>query len=366
MEEKTVIDHSTLHLMEQLTQAHGISGDEKAVSRLLKSAYEGYCDEIIYDQLGSIFALKRSKNPNAKTLMLAGHMDEVGFIVNAITDNGLLGLAPIGGWWSQTLLGHRVIVKSSAGTPIKGTIASIPPHLLSDADRKAPMEIKHMRVDVGATDKAEIAAMGIHMGSPVVLDGPFEVLANGQRLLAKAWDNRYGCILGVELLRELRDIELDVHLAVGATVQEEVGTRGAQTATYALKPDAAIVFDCSPANDTSGDKDAFGQLGKGPLVRFIDANFLPHRGFLNHYIDVMEQHQIPYQYYQSMGGTDAGAIHKAFDGVMTLTACICARNIHTNSSLIDVQDYLHAKKAMLALIPTLTSKTISDLQIVIQ
>ena len=238
-----MIEQSTLTLMEQLTQAHGISGDEKSVSRLLKAAYEGYCDEVVYDQLGSIFAIKRSKNPNAKTLMLAGHMDEVGFVVNAMTDNGMLGLAPIGGWWSQTLLGQRVIVKAKTGTLIKGTIASIPPHLLSDADRKAPMEIKNMRVDVGALDKAELLAMGIQMGSPVVLDGPFEVLGNGQRLLAKAWDNRYGCILGVELLHALRDVELDVHLAVGATVQEEVGTRGAQTATYAIKPDAAIVFD---------------------------------------------------------------------------------------------------------------------------
>ena len=361
-----MIEQSTLTLMEQLTQAHGISGDEKSVSRLLKAAYEGYCDEIVYDQLGSIFAIKRSKNPNAKTLMLAGHMDEVGFVVNAMTDNGMLGLAPIGGWWSQTLLGHRVLVKAKSGALIKGTIASIPPHLLSEADRKAPMEIKNMRVDVGATDKAGLLAMGIQMGSPVVLDGPFEVIGNGQRLLAKAWDNRYGCILGVELLYALKDVELDVHLAVGATVQEEVGTRGAQTATYAIKPDAAIVFDCSPANDTSGDKEAFGQLGKGPLIRFIDANFLPHRGFINHYVDVLEAHHIPYQYYQSMGGTDAGAIHKSLDGVMTLTACICARNIHTNSSLIDASDYENAKKAMLALIPTLTSKTISDLQIVIQ
>ncbi len=356
----------TLELMKSLTQAHGISGDEKAVSRLLKGYYEGYCDELVYDQLGSIFAIKRSKNPQAKTLMLAGHMDEVGFIVNAISENGLLGLAPIGGWWSQTLLGQRVIVKAKDGTLIKGTIASIPPHLLTDAERKAPMEIKNMRVDVGATDKAGILAMGIHMGSPVVLDGPFEVLANGKRLLAKAWDNRYGCILGVELLRALKDVDLDVHLAVGATVQEEVGTRGAQTATYKIKPDAAIVFDCSPANDISGDKDAFGHLGQGPLIRFIDANYLPHRGFINYYTDVLDHAKIPYQYYQSLGGTDAGAIHKSLEGVLTLTACICARNIHTNSSIIDTEDYENAKKAMLALIPTLTSKTIADLQIVIQ
>lgn len=356
----------TLALMEELTQAFGIPGDEKDVSRILKKHYEPLSDEIVYDNLGSIFALKKSKNPNAKTLMIAGHMDEVGFIVQSINAQGCLTLAPVGGWWNQTLLGQRVLVKTDSGKIIKGTIGSIPPHLLTDKERSAPMEIKNMLVDVGQTTKAETEALGIKPGSPVILDGPFEILENGKRLLAKAWDNRYGCIMGVEILRALKDVELDVNLAVGASVQEEVGLRGAQTATYKIHPDAAIVFDCSPANDATGDKESFGKLGNGPLVRFIDANYLPHRGFIDHYTDLLEAHQIPYQYYQSLGGTDAGAIHKSFEGVMTLTMCICARNIHTNSSIIDVSDYENARKAALAMIGSLTSKTIEDLKKVIQ
>jgi len=356
----------TLALMEELTQAFGIPGDEKEVSRILKKHYETLADEIIYDNLGSIFAVKKSKNPHAKTVMIAGHMDEVGFIVNRINDQGCLGLVPMGGWWNQTLLGQRVAVKTKNGTKIKGTIGSIPPHLLTEKERNAPMEIKNMLVDIGQTSKAEAQALGIVMGSPVILEGPFEILENGKRLLSKAWDNRYGCIMGIELLQAVKDIDLDVHLVVGATVQEEVGIRGAQTSTHKINPDAAIVFDCSPANDASGDKDSFGQLGKGPLVRFIDANYLPHRGFINHYVDVLEANAIPYQYYQSLGGTDAGAIHKNMEGVMTLTMCICARNIHTNSSIIDVSDYENARKAALAMIKTLTSKTIEDLKKVIQ
>ena len=360
------LSKETLSLMEELTQAFGIPGDEKEVSRILKKYYETLADEIIYDNLGSIFAIKKSKNLDAKTVMIAGHMDEVGFIVNKINEKGSLSLVPLGGWWNQTLLGQRVLVKTKSGQKIKGTIGSIPPHLLTEKERSAPMDIKNMLVDIGQTTKEEAEALGITMGSPVILEGPFEILEGGKRLLAKAWDNRYGCIMGIELLQALKDIDLDVNLAVGASVQEEVGIRGAQTATYLINPDAAIVFDCSPANDASADKDSFGQLGKGPLVRFIDANYLPHRGFINHYTDLLEANGIPYQYYQSLGGTDAGAIHKSFEGVMTVTMCICARNIHTNSSIIDVSDYENARKAALAMVKSLTSNTIEELKKVIQ
>jgi len=357
-----MLNQETLELMREMTQAMGISGDEKEVSQLLRKAYEPYADEIIYDNLGSIFAVKKSKNPEAKTLMLAGHMDEVGFIVKSVNEKGALAVAPIGGWWSQTLLGQRVLVKTRNGIKLKGTIGSIPPHLLTDKDREKPMEIKNMLVDIGCTTKNEADALGVFPGCSLVLDGPFETLNDGRRLLAKAWDNRYGCIMGVEVLKAFKDTELDVNLVVGATVQEEVGIRGAQTASYLVKPDAAIVFDCSPANDASGDKEAFGQLGNGPLVRFVDANYLPHRGFLYHYVDLLEKNGLPYQYYQSMGGTDAGAIHKQYEGIMTLTMCICARNIHTNSSIIDTQDYETARTAVIKMIESLNSVTIEALK----
>jgi len=352
----------TLDLMKKLTQAMGISGDEKEVSQLLQVAYAPYADELIFDNLGSVFALKKSKNPQALTVMVAGHMDEVGFIVNSINEKGSLGISPVGGWWSQVLLSQRVIVKTRDNKKIKGTIGSIPPHLLSEKDRNAPIEIKHMLVDIGCSSKAEVEALNIGMGCSMIIDGPFEVLQNGQRLMSKAWDNRYGCILGVELLKALKDIELDVHVVIGATVQEEVGTRGAQTSTYKIKPDMAIVLDCSPANDASGDKDGFGQLGQGPLVRFIDANYLPHRGFLEHYMDLLDREKIPYQFYQSLGGTDAGTIHKQFAGIPTLTQCICARNLHSNSTIIDAQDYLHARTAVLKMLESLNSVTIETIK----
>lgn len=352
----------TLRTMEELTQLFGISGQESEVRSYLANKYKEYVFEVIYDTLGSVFAVKKSKKENAKTVLLAGHMDEVGFVVRDVTSTGCLSLTAIGGWWNQTLLGQRVLVKNRAGKTFKGVIGSIPPHLLSEADRAKPMEIKNMLVDVGAKDKAEAESWGILPGDGIVVEGPFVLMEGGKRLLAKAWDNRYGCIMGLEVLDALKDVDLDVDLVVGATVQEEVGLRGATTAGYLVNPDVAIVFDCSPANDTNGKKDEFGQLGSGPLVRFIDANYLPHRGFLNHYIDVLEENKLPYQYYQSMGGTDAGAFHKAFEGVLTLTMCICARNIHTNSSVIDQDDFLNARTAAIAMVKSLTPERIETLK----
>jgi glutamyl aminopeptidase len=356
------LDEKTLKRMEELTQLFGISGQETEVCSYLAKEYAELCDEVIYDNLGSVFGIKKSKHANAKTLMLAGHMDEIGFFVREITSTGCLSLTPIGGWWNQTLLGQRILLKNRAGKTFKGVIGSIPPHLLTDEDRAKPMEIKNMLVDIGSISKEQTASWGILPGDGILVEGSFVVLENGKRLLAKAWDNRYGCIMGLELLEAFKDIDLDVNLVVGATVQEETGLRGATTAGYLVHPDAAIVFDCSPANDATGKKEEFGQLGNGPLVRFIDANYLPHRAFLNHYVDLLAKEAIPYQYYQSMGGTDAGALHKQFAGVLTLTMCICARNIHTNSSVIDSDDFLNAKKAAIAMVKSLTSAKIEELR----
>lgn len=343
----------------ELSQLYGISGQEQYVSRYLKNEYLKYTDEIIYDNLGSIFAVKRSKKANAKKVMIAGHMDEVGFMVKTITKTGCLTLHPIGGWWSQTLLGQRVAVINGQGKVFQGAISSIPPHLLTEADRAKPMEIKNMLVDIGARNKEEVEELNIRPGDMVVLVGDYQVLANGKRLLAKAFDNRYGCAMGLALLDALKDSELDVDLYVGATVQEEVGIRGAQTAASMIDPDMAIVFDCSPANDASGDESAFGQLGKGLLIRFVDANYLPNRHLLDALIQQCNELSLPYQYYVSMGGTDAGAIHKNTDGVPTLTMCICARNIHTNSSIIDLDDLNTAYRAALALVSGLNDERIS-------
>lgn len=343
-----MLSKQQLRWFEEITQIDGVSGHEKNVAHYLKTEYEKMDYDVLYDQLGSITAFKKSKKENAPKVMLLGHMDEVGFLVKDITETGVLKLHPVGGWFSQTLLAHRVNVTNRYGEVFKGTIGSIPPHMLSAADRAKPMEIAQMAVDVGAQDKEEVLSWKIQVGDMVVVDGPFEKL-NEKRLLAKAFDNRYGCVMGLDILNSLKDKDLPFDLYVGASVQEEVGLRGATTITNMINPDYAIVLDCSPANDAL-DKNAQGKLGAGVLIRMMDGSMIANKDLIHELVDVCVENDIKHQYYFSNGGTDAGAVHKSNMGVPTVTACIVARNIHTSSSILDVEDYLAAKKSILKLL----------------
>lgn len=343
-----MLNNKQLKWFEDLTQIDGVSGHEKYVAHYLHQEYESMGYDVLYDQLGSITAYKKSKKENPPKVMLLGHMDEVGFLVKEITDTGVLKLHPVGGWFSQTLLAHRIKLTNRYGDVFKGTIGSIPPHMLSPEDRKKPMEISQMIADVGAQDKDEVLSWNIQVGDMIVVEGPFEKL-NEKRLLAKAFDNRYGCVMGLDILDSLKDVELPFDLYVGASVQEEVGLRGATTLTQMIKPDYAIVLDCSPANDAL-DKKAQGRLGDGILIRMMDGSMIANKDLIHELVDVCVKEDIKHQYYFSNGGTDAGAVHKTHHGVPTVTACIVARNIHTSSSILDVDDYLSAKKAILNLL----------------
>ncbi len=322
--------------LQELTQIYSVSGHEDAVRRYLKGKYEPLADTITIDKLGSIVATKTSSNPQAKTVMLLGHMDEIGFIVTYITDQGLLNLRAVGGWNTQNILGHRAVLVTDDQKVFKGTIGSVPPHLLTPAQRNEAPKIENMMLDLGFENKQEVLDAGIKIGHQVVLEGSFERLS-AHRVLAKAFDNRFGCALGLMLLESFKDVELPFHLVVGASVQEEVGLRGAQTITNLVKPDMAIIFDCSPANDLTSAT-TLGQLGQGALVRVMDGSYIAHRKFINYYEAIMIENKINHQYFLSSGGTDAGAVHKSLDGVTTLTACICGRYIHTNSTIIDLRD----------------------------
>lgn len=342
----------TLALMQELTQVIGISGDEKEVSHIMKRHMESYADEIVYDNLGSIFAVKKSKKPNAPRVMVCGHMDEIGFMITSIKKNGLAGFICIGGINPQSLHAQRVRVKASNGTELVGNI-------VCDSDDIASCDVKKMLIDFGAESDTMANDWGVKVGDSAVLDGPFVVLKDGHRILSKAWDNRYGCVMAIEVLKALKDIELDVDLYIGATVQEEVGIRGGTTATGLIHPDMGIVMDCSFANDISGKENAVGQLGKGILVRYYDKGMMPNRMLLDTLVQTCEKQQLPYQYFYNMAQTDAAWIHKLFSGCPTLSACICARNGHTGNSIIDLRDYECAKTAILSIIQSLDQEKIN-------
>ncbi|MFC7320278.1 M42 family metallopeptidase [Halobacillus campisalis] len=344
----------TKDLFKTLTELPGAPGNEHVVRKFMKQELEKYSDETIQDGLGGVFGVRKGKGPK---VMVAGHMDEVGFMVTQITKNGMLRFQTLGGWWSQVLLAQRVQVITDKG-PVVGVIGSIPPHNLTPEQRKKPMEIKNMLIDIGADNREDAKLIGIKPGQQIVPVCPFTPMANEKKILAKAWDNRYGCGLAIELMKELKDERISNQLYSGATVQEEVGLRGAQAASQMIDPDIFYALDASPANDMSGDDKEFGQLGKGALLRILDKSMVTHRGMRDFILDTAETHDIPYQYFISQGGTDAGRVHITNDGVPSAVVGICSRYIHTSSSIIHVDDYAAAKELIVRLVKSTDQNTV--------
>lgn len=342
------MNQETLDLFKTLTELPGAPGFEHQVRKFMKEQLAKYADEVIQDRLGSIFGVKRGKE-GGPVVMAAGHMDEVGFMVTSITDNGMIRFQPLGGWWNQVLLAQRVEIITDNG-PVPGVIGSIPPHLLDEEKRKKPMEIKNMLIDIGADDREDAEKIGVKPGQQIVPVCPFTPLANRKKIMAKAWDNRFGCGLSIELLKELKDESLPNTLYAGATVQEEVGLRGAQTAASMIRPDIFFALEASPANDMTGDKQEFGRLGKGALIRIYDRTMVSHQGMLEYVLDTAETHRIPYQYFASQGGTDAGRVHTANEGVPSAVIGIPARYIHTSAAIIHTDDYAAAKELLIRLV----------------
>lgn len=352
------MNQDTLDLFKNLTELQGAPGNEHLVRSFMKQELEKYSDEIIQDNLGGVFGVKKGEGPR---VLVAGHMDEVGFMVTQITKNGMIRFQTLGGWWSQVLLAQRVQIMTDNG-PVIGVIGSIPPHNLTDAQRKKPMEIKNMLIDIGADDREDAEKIGVKPGQQIVPVTPFTPMANDNKILAKAWDNRYGCGLSIELLKELQNEKLDNQLFSGATVQEEVGLRGAQVAANMIKPDIFYALDASPANDAAGDKDAFGQIGKGALLRIFDRSMITHRGMREFVLDTAESNDIPYQYFISQGGTDAGRVHLSGDGVPSAVVGICSRYIHTSASIIHVDDYAAAKELIVKLVKETNQTTVDQIR----
>ncbi|MCM2589649.1 M42 family metallopeptidase [Rossellomorea marisflavi] len=350
----------TLELFKTLTELPGAPGNEHAVRAFMKEQLSAYSDELVQDRLGGVFGVRKGGS-DAPVVMVAGHMDEVGFMVTSITENGMLRFQTLGGWWSQVLLAQRVQIITDNG-PIIGVIGSIPPHLLGEAQRSKPMDIKNMLIDIGADDKEDALRIGIKPGQQIVPICPFTPMANEKKILAKAWDNRYGCGLSIELLKELHGEQLPNTLYSGATVQEEVGLRGAQTAANMINPDLFFALDASPANDMSGDKNEFGQLGKGALLRILDRSMVTHRGMREFVLDTAETNSIPYQYFVSQGGTDAGRVHMSNEGVPSAVVGICSRYIHTHASMIHIDDYAAAKELIVKLVKQCDRSTVETIR----
>lgn len=353
-----------LELIRELTLAHGVSGFEGEVRKLIKKHLEGQA-QFSQDNLGSLICMKRGSQESPK-IMLPGHMDEVGFMVNSITKNGYIKFIPLGGWWDQVMLAQKVIIKTSKGD-IQGIIGSTPPHLMSAKEREKIVEKKDMFIDVGAKDREEAQeVMGIQPGDPIVPDTTFHVLNGTRMIMAKALDDRLGCCLFIDVIKALQDIPHPNTVYGVGTVQEEVGLRGATTTANVIEPDICLTMEVAIATDVPGleKEDAEVKLGDGPVLTLADASMIGNRNLRSFVIETAKKENIPLQFNTMMGGgTDGGAIHKFGPGVPTVVLGIPSRYIHSHYGVFHYDDYENTVKLLLSLIKALDSGTVNRIKL---
>jgi putative aminopeptidase FrvX len=352
----------TLTMLKDLTDAKGIPGNEREPREVMKKYIEPYADEVTTDGLGSLIAKKTGKE-NGPKIMVAGHLDEVGFMVTQIDDKGFIRFQTVGGWWSQVMLAQRVTIVTRKGD-VTGVIGSKPPHILPPDARKKPVEIKDMFIDIGASSRDEAMEWGVRPGDQIVPYFEFTVLNNEKMLLAKAWDNRIGCAIAIDVLKQLKNADHpNVVYGVG-TVQEEVGLRGAKTSANFIQPDIAFGVDVGIAGDTPGvsEKEAMGKMGKGPQIILYDASMVSHKGLRDFVTDVADELDIPYQFdAMAGGGTDSGAIHVSANGVPALSITIATRYIHSHAAMLHRDDYENAVKLIVEVIKRLDEETVKNI-----
>ncbi|HLS66076.1 MAG TPA: M42 family metallopeptidase [Pseudogracilibacillus sp.] len=341
----------TLTMLKELTDANAISGHEKEARDVMEKYIKPHADKVYTDHLGSLIAEKAGE-ANGPKIMIAGHLDEVGFMVTRIDKKGFLYFQTIGGWWNQVMLAQRVTIMTKKGN-LTGVIGSKPPHILTAEQRKKPVEIKDMFIDIGASSKEEAESFGVRPGDSVVPYFEFTQMKNEKMLLAKAWDNRIGCAIAIDVLKRL-DKEKHPNIVYGVgTVQEEVGLRGARTSAHMIQPDIAFGVDVGIAGDTPGvsDKDADSKLGDGPQIILYDASMVSHKGVRDLVVETAEENDIPFQYASMAGGgTDSGAIHLTADGVPTLSITIATRYIHSHAAMLHRDDFEHAVQLLVEVI----------------
>ena len=334
-----------MELLEQLTALPGVSGREERVRAFIESELSGAVDSLESDALGNLIAVHESSDPEARRVLIAAHMDQIGFYVSHVDDGGFVRLLKLGHHDPRVLAGQQVTLCSSRGGDLTGVVTSHfePPHMTSPEQRGRAPELHELFVDLGMPPEAVQGA--VRVGDPVTLRPNFIDL--GGRITSAALDNRVSCWLLIELLRRL---ERPRHHIYGVfTVQEEVGLRGAGPASYGIEPDLGIALDVTAAMDVPGvpPERQVSRLGAGAALKIVDVRSISARWLIDEFAEVAEREGIPHQLEVFVsGGTDAAPLQLSRRGVPTLTLSIPLRYIHSGTEMVDKSD-LNACLALL-------------------
>ncbi len=340
----------SIDLLRELSDAFGVSGFEDEVREHIKELVSPYVDEVRTDILGNLIATRRGSGDF--TMMLDAHMDEVGFMVKWIDKKGYLFFSPIGGWDPRIIPGHRVEILTRSGEKRHGVIGSAPPHILTDEERKKPIPIEKMFIDVGASSRQEAVAMGFKIGDPLTIHYPFTEINTGY-VTGKAFDDRAGCAVMIETARRLAKSDLKVNLVLSFVIGEEVGLRGARTAAYQVDPDLALALEGTIGADMPGvpEENQPVRLGRGPAITVADRTIIVSRQLIAALEEVAEEETIPYQYkLPTYGGTDAGAIHLTKAGIQAGVVSVPCRFIHSPTSTMRLNDFENTVRLVTAFI----------------
>ena len=355
------MEKRALELMGKMMDAFGPSGFEREINRIVMAEVEPIVDEIITDKLGSVAFTLKGDGPK---VLLAGHTDEIGFIISSITKEGFLTFNQLGGWWDQVLLAQKVIIRGKKGD-VLGVIASKPPHIIPQEERKKVVVKKDMFIDIGVCSKEEVEEAGIRVGDPVVPWSPFQTIHDGKVAMGKAFDDRIGAFVIMEAMRRIKEQNIaHPNTIIGAaTVQEEVGLRGAQTIAQTVNPDVAVVLEVDIAGDVPGIKphEAATKMGGGPGMITYDRSMIPNQELKEFILDIASKAQIPIQLSQMAGGgTDAGRIHVNSSGCPSVVLTVPTRHIHSHIGLLSLKDTENMIRLLVELLRKLDWDTVNS------
>lgn len=367
------MNKSSLHFLEHLSDIPGPSGFEREVALAIRDYVQPHVDNMATDKMGSLVFTKRGST-DSPTILLPGHIDEIGFVITSINPDGCISFNNLGYWSDYTLAGQRVQLMTRK-CMVRGVIVSPPPPHVSDKNGGRP-SLQNMQIDIGASNKEEVVEMGVRPGDAVVPESKFFTavkprfrngIREGERTLAfgKALDNRIGAYLAAELMRTLAEGRIGhPNVLVGAaTVQEEVDERGARTVANMVRPDLALVLDVDMAGDVPGmtAQQAPSKMGEGVTITVWDSYMIPNQPLKELCIRTCEEKGIPYQLSYSKGGTDAGSIHMSNIGVPSIVLGPAVRHIHTHVGIVDLADVEATLRLLVELVQVLDAKTVESL-----